>query len=120
MRGSHGQARAARAGALTTAATVAATIFCCLPFATGFLGAGLAALGARFGPFRPYLIGASIAFMGYAFYQAYRPDIPNCEEVCASPASAGYRKLAVWLLAVVVALLLTTSWWVNWVIYWTL
>src|SRR3954469_15222677 len=33
------------AGALTTAGTVAATIFCCLPFATGVVGAGQATRG---------------------------------------------------------------------------
>ena len=57
------RARWAQAGALTTAGTVAATILCCLPFATGIVGATLAA---------------------------------------------------------VVVLLLTASWWANWVIYWTL
>lgn len=34
-------------GALTTAGTVAATILCCLPFATGIVGAGVAAVGAQ-------------------------------------------------------------------------
>ena len=64
-------------GALTTSGTVAATIFCCLPFATGLIGAGVAAFGARFAPFRPYLVALSVAMLGYAFYQAYRPQ---CQE----------------------------------------
>jgi hypothetical protein len=46
-------------GALTSAGTVAATIFCCLPFATGIIGASVAAFGARFAPFQPFLIGTS-------------------------------------------------------------
>src|SRR5438552_19125929 len=33
-------------GALTSAGTVAATILCCLPFATGIIGASVAAFGA--------------------------------------------------------------------------
>ncbi|MGH9330432.1 MAG: mercuric transporter MerT family protein, partial [Vicinamibacterales bacterium] len=64
--------RWSEAGALTSAGTVAATIFCCLPFASGVLGAGLAAAGARFAPFRSYLAALSVTFLGYAFYQAYR------------------------------------------------
>jgi len=34
-------------GALTSAGTVAATIFCCLPFTTGIAGATVAAFGVR-------------------------------------------------------------------------
>jgi hypothetical protein len=67
------RSRWAEAGALGAAGTVAATIFCCLPFATGLIGAGVAAFGARFAPFQPYLAGLSLASLGYAFYQAYRP-----------------------------------------------
>ena len=107
------------AGALTTAGTVAATIFCCLPFATGVIGAGVAAFGARFAPMQPYLATLSVALLGYAFYQDYRRDTAVCVgESCN--VFARYRRLGLWLLAVGVALLLTVSWWANWVIYWTL
>ena len=64
-------------GALSAAGTVAATILCCVPFATGLLGAALAAFGARVAPFQPYLTAASLGLLGYAFYQAYRRD-PAC------------------------------------------
>ena len=111
----------AEAGALGAAGTVAATIFCCLPFATGILGAGVAAFGARFAPFQSYLAGLSLAFLGYAFYQAYRPGTSPCAgERCDVPSSLRNRRLAAWLAAVGVALLLTAPWWANWVIYWTL
>ena len=43
-------------GAIASAGTVAATIFCCLPFATGLIGAGVAAFGSRIAPFQPYLL----------------------------------------------------------------
>jgi len=46
--------------ALTSAGTVAATILCCLPFATGIIGASVAAVGARFVPLQPYLIAVSL------------------------------------------------------------
>jgi hypothetical protein len=38
-----------------------------LPFATGLIGAGVAAFVARFAPFQPYLAGLSLASLGYAF-----------------------------------------------------
>ena len=115
------RAKLSSAGALTTASTVAATIFCCLPFATGIIGAGVAAFGARFAPLQPYLATLSIALLGYAFYEAYRPDAVACVgETRDVPTALRYRRLVLWLVAVGVALLLTAPWWANWVIYWTL
>ena len=115
------RARWAGAGALGAAGTVAATIFCCLPFATGMLGAGLAAVGARFAPFQPYLAALSLGLLGYAWYQAYRPGKVTCvDERCDIPSSLRLRRVTVWVMTVVVLLLLTVSWWANWVIYWTL
>lgn len=109
------------AGALTSAGSVAAMIFCCLPFATGIIGAGVAAFGARFAPLQPYLIGLSLASLGYAFYQAYRPGAVTCDgDRCDVPSSRRYRRVTVWVMAVVVVLLLTASWWADSVIYWTL
>jgi mercuric ion transport protein len=117
----HARSRWAEAGALGAAGTVAATIFCCLPFATGVIGAGMAALGAHFAPFQPYLAGLSLALLGYALYQAYRPGAVVCVgERCDAPSPLHYRRLTVWIMAVIVVLLLTASWWADWVIYWTL
>jgi mercuric ion transport protein len=113
--------RWAGAGALGAAGTVAATILCCLPFATGILGAGMAAVGARVSPFHPYVAVLSLGLLGYAFYQVYRPGAIACvAERCDVPASLRYRRLTVWITMVIVVLLLTASWWANWVIYWTL
>src|SRR5262245_32328444 len=106
-------------GALTTAGTVAATIFCCLPFATGVIGAGVAAAGARFVPLQPYLIALSLGLLGYAFYHAYRPA--QCSsEACEMPSAVRRRRVALWVVSLVVCVLLTASWWGNWVIYWSL
>jgi hypothetical protein len=108
-------------GALSTAGTVAATIFCCLPFATGILGASVAAYGARFAPLQPYLAGVSVGFLLYSFYQAYRPSALVCVgESCDVSRPLRYRRLALWLVTVIVCLLLTAPWWANWVIYWSL
>ena len=115
------KAAIAGVGALGAAGTVAATIFCCLPFATGIIGAGVAAFGARFAPLQPYLAAASLVSLGYAFYQAYRPGAVVCiGDRCHVPSSLRYRRLTVWIMAVIVVLLLTASFWADWVIYWTL
>ncbi len=103
------------------AGTVAATIFCCLPLATGIIGAGVAALGARFAPLQPYLATISVACLGYAFYQAYRPGALVCVgDRCDVSPAIRYRRLFLWVVTVGVVLLLTAPWWAAWVIYWTL
>ena len=112
--------RLLEAGAITSAGTVAATIFCCLPFATGIVGASVAAFGARFAPFQPYLIGTSVTLLAYSFYQAYRPDPTCAADSCDVPASVRRRRLALWVVTVPVVALLTASWWANWLIYWSL
>jgi hypothetical protein len=113
--------RLSEVGALSTAGTVAATIFCCLPFATGIVGASVAAYGARFAPLQPYLAAVSVGFLAYSFYQAYRPAAVACvPESCEVPRSLRSRRIALWLVTVLVALLLTAPWWANWVIYWSL
>jgi hypothetical protein len=113
--------RLSYAGSLTTAGTVAATIFCCLPFATGIVGAGVAAYGARFAPLQPYLASVSLALLAYSFYQAYRPGAVGCAGgSCDVPSSLGYRRMVLWLITAIVGVLLTAAWWANWVIYWTL
>ena len=107
-------------GALTSAGTVAATIFCCLPFATGVIGAGIAAFGARLAPFQPYLMGTSIVLLTYSFYGAYRPDASCAGDHCEAPGILRVRRVMVWCVAALVALLLTASWWADRLIYWTL
>jgi len=114
------RAKWSEVGALTSAGTVAATIFCCLPFATGLIGASVAAFGARFAPFRPYLIATSLGLLAYSFYQAYRPA-PTCiGDRCEVRTSARRRRIVLWVVTVPVVALLTASWWANWLIYWTL
>lgn len=107
-------------GAMTSASTVAAAMFCCLPFATGVIGAGVAAFGARFAPFQPYLVGVSIALLAYSFYGAYRPDPTCADERCEIPSSTHRRRIMVWFVAAFVVIFLTASWWADWLIYWTL
>jgi mercuric ion transport protein len=115
------QRRLSEFGALTSAGAVAATIFCCLPFALGLVGAGIAAFGAQFAPFRTYFIGLSLAGLGYAFYQTYRPARTQCEDGrCETSSTIRRRRLALLGITFIVLLLLTSAWWANWIIYWTL
>ncbi len=51
-------------GTITSAGTVAATIFCCLPFATDLFGASVAAFGTRIASLQPYLIFISTVMLG--------------------------------------------------------
>jgi mercuric ion transport protein len=105
---------------LTSAGTVAATIFCCLPFATGIIGTGVAAFGARFAPFKPLFVGTSLVSLAYAFYQAYRPD-PRCAaDACDITASVRRRRIVLWVVTTAVVALLTAPSWANWLIYWSL
>ena len=107
-------------GALTSAGTVAATILCCLPFATGIIGATVAGIGARFIPFQPYLIAVSASLLGYAFYQAYRREATCAADGCDGPTTTRRRRSIVWVVTLIVAGFLTVNWWASWLIYWTL
>jgi hypothetical protein len=63
----------------------------------------------------------SLALLGYAFYQAYRPGAVRCAEGGRDISlSVRRRRTSVWVMTVVVVLLVTTSWWANRVIYWML
>ena len=107
-------------GALTTAGTVAATIFCCLPFATGVIGAAVAAFGARLMPLQPLFIGLSLASLAFSFYQAYQPGATCSGDTCDLPRALRRRRLVLWVVTFAVLAMLTANWWANWVIYWSL
>jgi hypothetical protein len=52
--------------------SVLAASSCCLPILPFFLAAGFAGSATFLSAARPYLLGASILFIGYGFYQARR------------------------------------------------
>ena len=52
--------------------SVLAASSCCLPILPFFLAAGFAGSSAFLSAARPYLLGVSILFIGYGFYQAWR------------------------------------------------
>lgn len=92
IRGAHILAASAAA-----VASVFAASGCCLPIlpfvaAAGFAGGSTFLLAAR-----PYLLGASILFIAYGFYQARRAN--KCER---RPSAIG--SIVLWLSTVFVAL----------------
>jgi len=95
-------------GALTTAGTVAATIFCCLPFATGIIGAGVAAVGAQFAPFQSYMMGTSVAFLAFGFYRAYRRE-PSCTTDACAPSVMRGRILPITIFPIAIFLITVIS-----------
>ena len=93
------------AGAIGSA--IAASICCFGPLALALLGLGGGALLLKFAPYRPYFLGVAALFLGAAFYLTYRrPARENCEPglACASPTTRRGQKIALWVVAVIVAL----------------
>lgn len=101
------------AGALLAAA--GASVCCVLPVVVALAGVGSAAFGAMFEPYRPYMIGATVLLLGFAFYRAYRPQQAECApgESCAMPENRRRQRLLLWIVAVVAGLLLTFPYYIN-------
>lgn len=57
---------------IAAVASVLAASICCLPIFPFLLAAGSAGASAFLAAARPYLLGASILFIAYGFYQARR------------------------------------------------
>src|ERR1700722_8884522 len=78
--GRHSGARTALAS-LAAICSVLAASSCCLPLLPFMMAAGLAGSSTFFSAARPYLLAASILFIGYGFYQSWRArkcqDRPN-------------------------------------------
>lgn len=79
-------------GARTTLASLAAigsvlaASSCCLPLLPFMMAAGLAGGSAFLSAARPYLLAASILFIGYGFYQTWR--VKKCQRRPSVIASA--------------------------------
>jgi len=95
-------------------AAIAASLCCILPVAVALLGVGSAALGAKFEPFRPWLAGLTVIFLGIAFYQAYKPVECEPGEACAVPASRRRHRIALWIVAAVAVALMAFPYYASW------
>lgn len=108
-------AAVAGAGAALGAATATA---CCVgpvvsPLIVAVLGVSGAAAVAGLKPLAPYLLGGSLAVLGYGFWSVYRPR-PACaagESPCPTPRwirLALWTAAAIWLVSLVVTVLTPT------------
>ncbi|MGH9520185.1 MAG: mercuric transporter MerT family protein [Terriglobales bacterium] len=100
----------AGAGAWLAAGGVWASWACCsLPIAAGAAGLGLGALGAALTPWRPYLIGLSLALAAFALFVAYRP--PPARGAACAPHPHHRVRLVAWITALATVILVTLPLW---------
>ena len=98
-----GEPRTTGGGARTTLVSFAAigsviaASSCCLPLFPFIMASGLAGGSTLSSAARPYLLGASILFIGYGFYQAWRAK--KCQRRPSVIASA-----LLWVSAIFVAI----------------
>jgi len=108
-----------KASVSATGSSVIATLLvfgssaCCvgpLAVALSFLGLSsstLLAIENLFGPFRPYLLGATVVFLGIGFYAAYRPlEACDPDKACAQPARRRVQRILLWFAAGLMLVLL--------------
>lgn len=92
-------------------AAVGASVCCVGPLVLVGLGIGGAWVGTltAFEPFRPYLIGLTAIFLGYAFYKVYsKPKPEECAPgaYCANPRADRINKISLWVVTLLIAGLL--------------
>jgi len=88
---------------------ILASICCIGPLVFALLGISGAALAQRFEPLRPYLLVATYALLGGAFYDTYKPAQSECGPggACEMPRTNRLGKVMLWIAAVVVVLATT-------------
>ena len=79
---------------------VGASACCWLPLLLGGLGAGATGAGAVFESLRPYLMVATIALLGAAFYYAYRRKAVGADDGAAMTGSNRKAKAMLWAITV--------------------
>ena len=93
--------RSTLAAAISAVGSVLAAATCCLPVLPFALAAGTAGsarfLASYIGALRPYLLGASVLFIGLGFYQSRRASRCECKPSILS-------QVVLWLSALTVAI----------------
>lgn len=112
-----------RAGLAASVAAAAGASICCIgPIAAAFLG--LTSFGAlvKYEPLRPILSIVTLAFLGGAFYLAYRKrPAEACEpgSLCAIQGPTRVQRInriVLWVVTALVVIILTFPNWSNWVL----
>lgn len=97
-------------------AAAGASICCIGPVVLSALGAGaLGAAAAQFEAYRPMFLTVTVALLGAAFYMTYRPSAPeNCgPDGTCRPASRRVAKIGLWVATLLVILLVTFPYYVE-------
>jgi len=85
---------------------LAASSCCILPLALFGLGVSGACIGnfTRLSPDQPYLIAATLAFLGYGYWLVYRPSTRPCADgaACARPLPNRIVKISLLLATILV------------------
>lgn len=113
------------ANAGLTASVVAAfgASICCIgPIAAAFLG--LTSFGAlvKYELYRPIFTAVTLAFLGAAFYLAYRKrPAEACEtgSICATHGASRVQRInriVMWVVTSIVIMILTFPTWSNWIL----
>ena len=93
--------KGALAAALSAIGSVLAAATCCLPVLPFVLAAGTAGtatfLSSFIGALRPYLLGLSVVFVAFGFYQSRRATQCNCKPSVLS-------QVVLWLSALIVVI----------------
>jgi mercuric ion transport protein len=95
-------------------AAFGASLCCILPVAVAALGVGSAALAVKLEPWRPWLAGLTVALLGFAFYQAYRPIDCAPGQTCAVPASRRRNRIVLWIVAITALVLMAFPYYASW------
>ena len=94
---------------------ILASTCCVVPLLFVTLGISGAWIGnlTALEPYKPYIAGVALVFIGLGFRQVYFKAKPACVDgsYCAKPQSAVLTKTALWFSTVIVLLALTISWW---------
>ena len=94
-------------------AAVGASVCCVGPLVLLMLGVGGSWIGSltAMEPFRPYLIGLTLLFLGLAFRRLYiTPQPCAAGTACANPAAVRRQRLTFWIVASLLLGLLSVPW----------
>lgn len=100
-------------------AAVGASACCLGPVALSAIGAGaIGAAAVKLEPLRPVFLTITAALLGTAFFVTYRraaPDQCGPGDSCA-PSSKRTAKVVLWLATILVVLLVTFPYYINWLV----
>ena len=88
-------------------AAFVASLCCVGPIAVALIGLGSAGLFVAIGEYRPYIMFATLIFLGVAFFFTYRKREVACEDgTCKVQRPSRWNQIILWVSTIAVALLL--------------